>query len=131
MKKLVVALATMAVAAVFAGAVVAGTGGTVVASGFACSVLDGNGNSFVTTNSIVTAYDSGKVVMKCNGNGAGAPSLTFFNNANTGLLCGIPGYGVTADWQDKVGYNGNSQLTCTTWASDQVAAASAGGAGIG
>ena len=131
MKKLVVAAATVALAAVFASGVAAATGGTVVASGFACGVLDGNGNVFITYNSTVTAYDSGKVVMKCNGNGAGAPSLTYFNYANTGLVCGIPGYGTTTDWTDKVGYNGNSQLTCTTWASDQVAAASAGGAGIG
>jgi hypothetical protein len=93
---------------------------------------DGNGNTIYTYDSVVIAYDSGKVVLKCTGNGAGAPSLTFFNYSNTGFLCGIPGYGVTTDWQNKVGYNGNSQLTCTTWA-DQAAPArvASAGAGIG
>ena len=76
-------------------------------------------------------YDSGKVVLKCNGNGAGAPALTFYNFANTGASCGMLQYGSTTDWSNKVGYNGNSQLTCTTFVSEPTASASGGGAGIG
>ena len=134
MKKLVaavvgvVATATVVVGVAFAG----GGGGTVVASGFSCAVLDGNGNIFITTNSVVTVFSNqqgSKAVLQCAGDGAGAPSLTFFNNANTGLLCNVPGFGTTADWVDKVGYNGNSQLTCTVTGAAANSASS--GAGLG
>lgn len=130
MKKLVVAVATVFVAAVFVSGVGAGNrGGTLVDSGFGCGILDGNGSIFVTSNSELWLYDNGKAVLKCSGNGAAStpPSLILWNNANTGLLCGSQ-YGATTDWVDKVGYNGNSQLTCTFDVRDGAAGA---GAGIG
>jgi hypothetical protein len=131
-KKLALAFATVLAVAAVATTVASASGPTIVAEGFACNVYDGNGNLFVTTNSVVTLYDSGKVVLKCNGNGAGAPSLTYFNFANKGVPCSIPGYGLTNDWSNKVGYNGNSQLTCTTFVhANDVASASGGTAGIG
>jgi hypothetical protein len=48
----------------------------------------------------------------------------------------VPLAGSTTDWQDKVGRNGNSQLTCSVVFSGDVdaaaiAAAVAGGAGVG
>ena len=101
--------------AAVATTVASASGPIVVAEGFACGVYDGNGQVFITTNSTLTVYDSGKVVLKCNGNGAGAPALTFYNFANTGASCGMLQYGSTTDWSNKVGYNGNSQLTCTTF----------------
>ena len=132
MKRLVVALATMLVVGVAAvGAAFGASGPTVVAEGFPCAVYDGNGVPFVTTNSVLTLYASGKVVLKCQGDGAGAPSLTHFNYGNTGVVCGMLQYGVTTDWSDKVGRNGNSQLTCTTFANSTDRLSSAGGAGIG
>jgi hypothetical protein len=131
MKKLVVGLALVLAVGAIATTATASTGPTVVASGFACGVFDGNGQIFITTNSTLTVYDSGKVVLKCNGNGAGAPSLTFYNYANTGGTCGMLQYGSTTDWSNKVGYNGNSQLTCTTFVSADAARASGGSAGIG
>lgn len=129
MKKLVAVILAVLATAAFTTAATA-SGPTVVASGFACGVLDGNGATFSTTNSVLTLYDSGKVVLKCNGNGAGAPSLTFFNFGNTGLSCGMLQFGSTLDWSNKVGYNGNSQLTCTTFV-DDAARASSAGAGLG
>ena len=131
-KKLLLALSLLAVVGAIAATTASASGPTIVDSGFACSVYDGNGNLFSTNNSTLTVYDSGKVVLKCNGNGAGAPSLTFFNFANTGVPCNVGPYGLTNDWSNKVGYNGNSQLTCTTFINTDVAAASAGGGyGIG
>ena len=134
MKKLVAAVvgvlatATVAVGVALAG----GGGGTVVASGFSCGILDGNGNVFITNNSVLTVYSNqqgSKAVLQCEGNGAGAPSLTYFNFGNTGISCGMLQYGSTNNWVDKVGRSGNSQLTCTTSIGD--AAAASAGAGIG
>lgn len=134
-KKIALAFATVFAVAAVGTTVASANGPTIVSEGFACNVFDGNGQLFVTTNSVVTLYDSGKVVLKCNGNGAGAPALTFYNYANTGVPCSIPGFGLTNDWSNKVGYNGNSQLTCTTFAQDtdgpDLASASGGAAGIG
>ena len=129
-KKLALAFATVFAVAAVATTVASASGPTVVAEGFACGVYDGNGQVFITTNSVLTVYDSGKVVLKCNGNGAGAPALTFYNFANTGASCGMLQFGSTTDWSNKVGYNGNSQLTCTTFVHADVAP-SGGGAGIG
>jgi hypothetical protein len=121
MRKLVTLLAIViaSLSLVASTASAAGGGGTVVLRGFACGVIDGNGNLFVTYNSRLTLYvnqQSAKVVMQCEGNGAGTgvPGLVKnFNYSNTGLECGVPFLGGTTDWNDKVGYSGNSQLTCT------------------
>ena len=130
-KKLALALAALLVVGAVATSVATAGGPTVVATGFACNVYDGNGNLFSTNDSVLTAYDSGKVVLKCIGNGAGAPDQVIFNFANTGVTCGMLQYGSTTNWSNKVGYNGNSQLTCTTFVNADVASASGGGAGIG
>jgi len=130
MKKFVVAVATVfAVAAVVAGGVSAGSGGTVVAEGFACGVLDHNGNIFITYKSVLTRYQN-RAVLQCVGDGAGGPGLIHWNFGNTGLSCGMLEFGSTTQWDDKVGYNGNSQLQCIQPLNDANGAASAG-AGIG
>jgi len=136
MKKLVLAVASacaVAVAAVgvaFAG----GGGGTVIAEEFACGLFDGNGNIMVTYDSELIVYSNqqgSKLVLRCEGNGAGAPSLTYYNYGNTGASCGVI-YGSTLDWSDKVGRNGNSQLTCTLQLNgDDIDTSSSGAAGIG
>ena len=130
MKKLVVAAATVfAVAAVVAGGVSAGTGGKVIAEGFSCGILDGAGGIYITNNSVLTLYQT-KAVLQCRGNnGVGAnPGPVYWNFGNTGLSCGMLQFGSTTDWSDKVGYNGDSQLTCTT---TNVRGAASAGAGIG
>jgi len=134
MKKLVVALATACVVAAAAVGVAFGSGGggTVIAEGFSCGLFDGNGNIQVTNNSQLIYYTNqqgSKLVLRCEAWGAGAPSLTYYNYGNTGLSCGVI-YGSTTDWSDKVGRNGNSQLTCTL-AFDGADTASSAGAGIG
>jgi hypothetical protein len=105
----------------------------VVASGFACGVLDGNGNVFITTDSELIVYSNqqgSKAVVHCTGDGAPAPALTYFTFANTGLTCGMLQFGSTTDWVDKVGRNGNSQLTCVQ-ALNGADSASSAGAGLG
>ena len=66
MKKALVAIATaLCAAALFAGGVAAsGDGGTVVDSGFACAVFDGNGILFITTDSTLTEFGS-KAMLRC------------------------------------------------------------------
>lgn len=130
MKKLIVAMvALLAAAAVFTGSVAAGDGGTVVARGFSCGLFDGNGNIMITTNSVLTVYQT-KAVLQCSGNGAPAPALRHFNYGNTGASCGMLQFGSTLQWDDKVGRAGNSQLTCTQ-PLDSADSASGAGAGIG
>ena len=135
MKKLVATLATVCVvAATVVGTAVADPdAGRVVSSGFACNVLDGNGNSFTTFNSSLTVYanDQGsKAVLRCEGNGAPAAFLKHYNFGNTGLICNTS-FGPTTQWDNKVGRAGNAQLTCTVALNGDDAAASGGVAGIG
>jgi len=132
MKKVVVALATVfVVAVVFTGvAASSGGGGKLVGEGFACGVLDGNGNSFSTNNSQLWEYQT-RAVLYCSGDGApytGPNPPHYFTFAETGLSCGMAQFGSTTDWVDKVGRSGNSQLTCQT---AKAASASSAGAGIG
>jgi hypothetical protein len=137
MKKLALAAVTVFAVAAIATGVASGSGGggVLIDEGFACSLLDGNGDSFVTTDTQLWLYSNQrqtKLKLLCNGDGAPAPSLTYFNYDNTGLTCSVPGGYTTTDWQDKVGRNGNSQLTCSVIVSDILTAAKAGGsAGIG
>jgi hypothetical protein len=132
MKKFVIVAATVfAAAAVFTGGIAAGTGGKVIAEGFSCGILDGAGGVYVTNNSQLILYQT-KAVLRCQGNnGVGAnPGPIFWNNGNTGLSCGMLEFGSTTNWSDKVGYNGDSQLTCTQ-ALDARNGDASGGAGIG
>jgi hypothetical protein len=141
MKKLVVAAVAALAAAAIATGVAAGSGGggTLIAEDFACAILDGNGSTIAASSSQLWLYSNQqqtKVKLLCQGDGAPAPSLTYFNYANTGLTCNVPLAGSTTDWQDKVGRNGNSQLTCSVVFSGDadaaaIAAAVAGGAGVG
>jgi hypothetical protein len=131
MKKLIVAVATVFVAAVFVSVAMANPcGGTVVARGFSCGILDGNGSGFITNNSVLTVFQN-KAVLQCEGNGAPATSLRHFNYGNTGLSCGMLEFGSTLQWDDKVGRAGNSQLTCTQAIDSNPDSASSAGAGIG
>ena len=139
MKKLVVAVATVFVAAaVLAGGVAAkGDGGKLVASGFACNVVDGDGDLFVTFASEQWLYQN-QAILRCSGFGdpyLGPAPPKFWNTTNWpppggGGLCGTF-FGVTSDWQDKVGRAGNSQLTCTVTFDDPPASTESGAKGVG
>jgi hypothetical protein len=131
MKKVILGMVTaLAAAAVFTGTVAAGDGGTVVAQGFACGILDGNGNVVITYDSILIEYKE-KAVLQCEGSVTPAPALRHFNYGNTGLSCGMLQYGSTTWWDDKVGRAGNSQLTCTQPLGNAPDSAASAGAGIG
>ena len=132
MKKLAIAVVTTFATAAIAVGVASGNpdAGTVVDRGFACGVLDGAGNTFITEDSTLTVYQR-KAVLRCTGWGAPAPRLTFWNYHNTELTCGSP-FGSTTNWEDKVGRLGNSQLVCVFHLNgDDVDSASAGTAGLG
>jgi len=140
MKKSIAALAVIGSALVLAAGVGASSdGGTLIDSGFACNILDGNGNVFVTTASEEWLYEH-RVVLRCGGYGApytGPNPPHYFTFAETGLLCNIGGYGTTEDWVDKVGRGTakpgqvvyNSQLTCTLELGPSSTSASANGLG--
>jgi hypothetical protein len=134
MKKLVLAIATACAVAVAATSVaLAGSGGTVVASGFGCNVLDGNGDVYTTTDSVLTVYSNqngAKAVLQCEGHGAPAPALRHWNYRNTGLTCATA-YGSTTWWDNKVGRAGHSQLTCTVILAGGEQPTLAGAAGLG
>ena len=89
----------------------------------ACSVLDGTGTVFVTSDSHAVnannANGNGKI--SCKAKGAANPigkAVRFYgparNNTNSALLCGIPGPGggITGDWTNIVSASGRVTLTC-------------------
>jgi hypothetical protein len=113
MKKLLVAFAALCSAGLLAGGVAANPdAGDVVNHGFECAIYDGNGNIIITTNSTLTQYQN-KAVLRCTGDGAPAPNLTYYDFDSTELRCRMRRFGFSRTWVDKVGRNGNSQLTCT------------------
>jgi len=118
MKKLALLLTLAAAIAgsVMISSALAGTPNPVAqATGFACNVFDANGNLFTTDQSSDTLFQSGKELEHCVGIGAGNGSVVVFNNANTGLGCGLfLTATVTTNWFDRVSKSGESQLTCIT-----------------
>lgn len=132
MKKLVIVVVTVLAAAVLA------TGATADSplyqdSEFACGVIDADGSGLVTSNSSITWYASGKVVLTCSAYGTNdTGQVVKFNYENTGFLCGLLGFGATDEWNNRVGRNGHIQLTCTGHVNPgDVTGDAAGGAGIG
>ena len=81
-------------------------------SDFDCGVIDGDGNPFLVTGSLVST-SSGNTNFKCKG--SGVPNSTgaavIWNYENTGVLCGTI-TGVTEDWQSVVSASGNTTLQC-------------------
>lgn len=135
MKKFAVAAVTVLATAAVAVGVASGSGGggTLIAEDFGCALLDGNGNIIAASSSELWYYSNqqgAKLKLRCEGYGAPASSLTYFTYDNTGLACNVPYGGATTDWVDKVGRNGNSQLTCSISSNEPDSAAS-GAAGLG
>lgn len=115
MKRVAVAVAAvLAVAASSVGVALASGGPTVIAEGFRCEIIGGDGDFFVTYESELIEYASGKLVQRCTGYGPPARRLTYYSFDNTGEKCLISLIdGLTFDWIAKVGRNGHSQQTCT------------------
>ena len=113
MKKIAVAAATV----VAAMAVVVGSAGgsgspLAVNSGFTCNVLNEDGAIVQTNNSIAYWYASGSSYLHCelaSTNSTG--QVIQFNFENTGLLCNTT-FDVTDEWKNRIGRNGQIQLTC-------------------
>ena len=121
MKKVVVVAAAVAgVLALSAGVGANSNAGELTASGFKCKIQDGTGHLFLATSSERWLYQT-KLVLRCEGNGAPTtpPALTYIRGGPGTADCKVDGDGFqqghyrTKNWVDKIGYNGNSQLTCT------------------
>jgi len=117
-KALMVAVAAVVGLLAIAGGVGAtGDAGQIIKSGFICKIIGGDGNQLRATKSELWLYQH-KMVLRCEGNGIPAPTLTYYYGGKGTRVCKAEsgfqdGTTLTRDWVDKVGYNGNSQLTCT------------------
>ncbi len=131
MKKLLVALAAVCAAgAVMAGGVSANPdAGTVIDEGFACAVLDADGNTVITTSSKLILFQN-KAILRCSAEVPAPDAVVVWNFANTGLTCNVGEFGSTENWSDKIGLGGLSQLVCTA-AVDAAGGPAGGGYGIG
>jgi hypothetical protein len=128
-KKLAFALATLLAVGVVATTASA-TGPVAELDGFACGILDADGNIVASSSSHVTWFASGKVYLRCEGTVANDTGTRItYNFANTGLLCNTIFAGATQNWTNTIGYNGSSQLTCIGHANPNAASAAAGSAG--
>ena len=127
MKKLVIAAAMVLVTAVVATAAYA-SGPVSDESGFACNVIDRGGGFVSTTDSRLIHYASGKVTLRCIAQGT--PGSTI--ETTTGFTCGLAQFGLTNDSSNRVGKNGEIQLSCTGWSAvTDTASASGGSVGAG
>jgi hypothetical protein len=131
MKKLVLALAALCAVGALASTASA-TGPIAELDGFACGILDADGNVVAASSSHVTWFASGKVYLRCEGTVVNDTGMRItYNFANTGLVCNAI-FASTTNWTNTIGYNGSSQLTCIGFADPSAAAAaSAGSAGLG
>ena len=126
MKKLVIAAAMVLVTAIVATAAYA-SGPVSDESGIACGVIDRGGGFVFTNDSRLIHYASGKVTLRCIAQGT--PGSTI--EVTTGFPCNLGPFGSTTDSSNRVGKNGEIQLSCTGWASVDPTAASASGGAVG
>jgi len=83
--------------------------------GVTCGMLDGGGNATVLTNATQSLTNHGgraKLTCKASGVPNATGKAVRWNFANTGALCGIPGDGVTEDWQEVIDELGEATLQC-------------------
>jgi hypothetical protein len=124
MKKAVLGLVTLLSIVLIASTATA-TGPIASSEGFACGILDADGNTVLASSSFDVWYASGKTYLRCEGtvpNDTGSRITYDFDN--TGLECVIAYSGATTNWKNTIGYNGSSQLTCVGFADPSVARAS-------
>jgi hypothetical protein len=125
MKKFVAAAAMMLVTGIVATAAFAS--GPVSDEQVLCNVIDRGGSTVLTDNGRLIHYASGKVTLRCIAQGT--PGSTI--ETTTGFLCGLGQFGTTTDSSNRVGKNGEIQLSCTGWSSVTPDAASASGGSVG
>jgi hypothetical protein len=134
MRTLALVLGTLVAVGVIATATASATGPVAELDGFACNVLDADGNAVAASSSHVTWFASGKVYLRCEGTVTNDTRKRItYNFANTGQLCGTIFAGDTENWTNTIGYNGSSQLTCIGHAdpSSSTTLAAASTAGVG
>ena len=126
MKKLVIAAATVVATALVATGAYA-SGPVSDEAGVVCGVIDRGGAIVLTTDSRLIHYASGKVTLRCIAQGT--PGSTI--ETTTGFVCGLGQFGTTTDSFNRVGRNGEIQLSCTGWAAVDTASAAGGSVGAG
>ena len=130
MKTLALVLGTLVAVGVIATTTASATGPVAEVDGFACGVLDAEGNAVAATSSHATWFASGKVYVRCEATVTNDTGRRItFNFANTGFLCETVFAGPTENWTNTVGYNGSSQLTCIGHADPSSAASQSSSAG--
>jgi hypothetical protein len=129
MKKVVLALAALLVAAVIASGATASGGPLFQEEGILCGVIDRDGSGVLTEDSLLVWYSSGKVSLRCLADGTPGSNIVTFS----GFYCGLGPFGSTTDSTNRVGRNGHIQLSCTGWADpeDTIDSASSGAVGAG
>jgi hypothetical protein len=126
MKKLVaVALTVLAVAAFATTA--SATGPISDETGVLCGVIDRDGSTILTTDSRLIHWASGKVTLRCVAQGTPGANIV----VTEGFVCGLGPFGTTTDSTNRVGRNGEIQLSCTGFAAPDAAPASAASSGVG
>jgi hypothetical protein len=125
MKKLVAAMLALLAVAAFATAATAS--GPVSDEQVLCNVIDRGGGTVTTDNGRLIHYASGKVTLRCIAQGT--PGSTI--ETTTGFLCGLGQFGLTTDSSNRVGKNGEIQLSCSGWSSVTPDAVSAAGGTVG
>ena len=126
MKKLVaVALTVLAVAAFATTA--SATGPISDESGVLCGVIDRDGSTVLTTDSRLIHWASGKVTLRCVAQGTPGANIV----VTSGFVCGLGQFGSTTDSTNRVGRNGEIQLSCTGFAEPNADAALTSSSGVG
>jgi len=112
-KKIFIVLAMVTMMAI--GVATVSAEPAVIISEGSCTVLDGNGGFFVTSNihSVSTNNAHGNVIFKCKAKGTPndtgkAVNWDIFSFATS---CSTPG-GFTTNWHETVSASGNVTLTC-------------------
>jgi len=125
MKKLVIASVTVLATAIVA--TTAWASGPLSDETVGCNVINRGGGIVFTPEGRLIHYASGKVTLRCVAQGT--PGSTI--EVTTGFLCNIGQFGTTTDSSNRVGKNGEIQLSCTGFADPSADAArvSSGSAG--
>ena len=77
-----------------------------------CTILDGYGKFYRTTEKNKAVYNKSGDILKCSAKKVPTPGKTVkFDKASTGYRCGTGKHG-TVDWNLVVSASGNATLTC-------------------
>jgi hypothetical protein len=106
MKKLVAVVVVVFAMAGFATTATA-SGPLLDVEGIGCGVIDRDGSGVVTDDSRLIVYASGKVTLRCIGEGTPGDNIVVFRGFECGLLVTS-----TTNSTNRIGKNGEIQLFC-------------------